>query len=138
MEKHTALSDQEFERQVRVCAFNPVDFTHEAHLRLAWILIESHGIEDAEKQIQELLLRFVEFAGARDKYNTTLTIAAMRAVDHFKRKSNSESFLEFIVEFPRLKYNFKELMAAHYGFDVFSSHEARLTYIEPDLLPFDE
>jgi len=137
MEKHFTLSDEELERQVGLCEFAPSDFTHEAHLRLAWILIERYGIGDAETQIQELLLKFVDCAGAKDKYNTTLTVAAIRVVYHFWQKSNSENFMDFIHEFPRLKSNFKALLAAHYGFDICASNQARLSYMEPDLLPFD-
>lgn len=137
MEKHFTLTDDQLEWQIRHCEFAPEDFTHEAHLRLAWILIGRYGIETAEVQIQELLLRFVDFAGAKDKYNTTLTIAALRAVYHFWQKAETNNFRDFMREFPRLKTNFKELIAAHYGFDIYASDQARLAYIEPDLLPFD-
>jgi hypothetical protein len=40
-------------------------------------------------------------------------------------------------EFPRLKTNFRELMACHYGFDIYTSEKAKMKYLEPDLLPFD-
>ncbi|OFZ10777.1 MAG: hypothetical protein A3D92_03815 [Bacteroidetes bacterium RIFCSPHIGHO2_02_FULL_44_7] len=138
MEKHFTLTDDELERQIGRCEFTPADFTHEVHVRLAWILIERYGIETAEKRIQELLLCFVDFAGAKDKYNTTLTVAAIRAVYHFWQKSNSNNFHDFIREFPRLKFNFKELLNTHYGFDIYASDQARLSFMEPDLLPFDE
>ncbi len=137
MEQHFQLSDTEFEYQFDRCILSPTYFTHEAHLRLAWIMIKKYGMERAEKRIQIKLLQFVEAAGARDKYNTTLTLAAMKAVHHFMLKLNVNSFSDFINEFPRLKYNFKELMACHYGFDIYNSKKAKDHYLKPDLLPFD-
>lgn len=137
MEKHTELSDKEFERKFIACEFDPRNFSHEAHLRLAWINIKRYGLEQAELNVQDQLQNFVEFVGAKDKYNKTLTIAAIKAVDHFIRKSKAAEFSDFINEFPRLKYNFKELMATHYGFDVFNSTAAKKEFIAPDLVPFD-
>ena len=137
MEEHFKLSDSEFESQFINCELNPSIFSHEAHLRLAWINIELYGIEQAEKKIQNQLQKFVEFVGAKDKYNTTLTIAAIKAVYHFRLKSNSDNFKEFIAEFPRLKNNFSELMACHYGFDIYNSNKAKKEFVEPDLVAFD-
>ena len=137
MEKHFELSDSEFERQFVNCELNPEIFSNEAHLRLAWINIKKYGIKKAETNIQGQLQDYVKWVGAENKYNKTLTLAAIKAVYHFMLKSESESFKAFITEFPRLKYNFKELISYHYGFDIYNSLEAKATYLEPDLLPFD-
>ena len=137
MEKHFELSDSDFEQKLINCELNPSNFTHEAHLRLAWININKYGIKQAEIKIQNQLQKFVEFVGAQDKYNMTLTLAAIKAVYHFMLKSNSDNFKNFIIEFPRLKYNFKELIDYHYGFDIYNSDKAKKEFLEPDLAPFD-
>lgn len=137
MENHFKLSDSDFEKTFINCELNPADFTHEAHLRLAWININKYGIEQAEKNIQSGLQNFVEFVGVKDKYNTTLTLAATKAVYHFMLKSNADNFKDFVSEFPRLKTNFKDLMQCHYGFDIFNSEKAKTEFLAPDLLPFD-
>jgi hypothetical protein len=137
MEKHFELSDSEFERKIINCELNLTDFSHEAHLRLAWINIDRYGVKQAENNVQTQLQKFVEFLGVTDKYNTTLTIAAIKAVYHFMLKSESDNFKDFIDEFPRLKYNFRELMASHYELDIFNSDKAKKEYLEPDLIPFD-
>lgn len=115
---------------------NPAIFNHEAHLRLAWIHITKYGVDQAIENICTQLLDFVKAVGAEDKYNKTLTIAAVRAVYHFINKSETGNFNDFIGQNPRLKYNFRELIAAHYGIDVFNSETAKREYVEPDLLPF--
>jgi len=55
----------------------------------------------------------------------------------FCLKSKLDNFRDFIEEFPRLKYNFKDLLAQHYGIDIFNSEIAKCSFLEPDLLPFD-
>tara|TARA_B100001146_G_C15864072_1_gene298975 strand:- start:61 stop:474 length:414 start_codon:yes stop_codon:yes gene_type:complete len=137
MEKHFKLTDSDFEKKIISCEFNPSDFTHEAHLRLAWINIKKYGINQAEINIQSELRNFVEFVGDKDKYNMTLTMAAIRAVYHFMLKSKADNFKGFIMEFPRLKNNFRDLMSYHYGFDIYNSERAKVEFLQPDLIPFD-
>ena len=136
METHADLSDTEFLSQFKECSLPPSLFTHEAHLRLAWLLIHQYGLEEAEERIQKLLKAYVHALGAQDKYNTTLTVAAVKAVNHFVNRKEHQHFQDFINAFPRLKTDFKGLMASHYGFDIYNSTEAKEHFLEPDLLPF--
>jgi len=137
MQNHLELSDQQFEEAFNSFALSPSLFTHEAHLRLAWIHITKYGIDKALENIPNQIIQFVDNVGARDKYNHTLTIAAVKAVYHFTLKSASTDFPNFIKAFPRLKYNFKDLLACHYGVDIFNNELAKVEYLAPDLLPFD-
>lgn len=136
MQSHFELTDAAFEQQFQHSTLDPALFNHEAHLRLAWIHVKKYGVEKAVANISYQLLNYVDHLGARDKYNTTVTIAAIRAVNHFYHKSKSNSFQGFIEEFPRLKNNFKEIIGAHYGNDIFKSVIASQQYVEPDLMPF--
>lgn len=136
-EAHFQLTDAEFENQFERGTLAPALFSHEAHLRLAWIHLSKYGEAQAIKNIHRQLLQFVVLVGARDKYNYTLTVAAIRIVNHFMKKSQSDNFQKFVEEFPQLKYNFKELLAKHYRIGTFTSEKARSEFVEPDLLPFD-
>ncbi|WP_298761140.1 hypothetical protein [uncultured Psychroserpens sp.] len=137
MKTHFQLNDKEFEKQFSTCELNQELFNHEAHLRLAWIHINAYGIDRALTNIQSQLQNFVSFVGAKDKYNTTLTIVAVKIVYHFILKSKSHDFKGFIIEFPQLNNSFKEFIKAHYSFDIFNSEKAKMTFLEPDLLAFD-
>ncbi|MVM41735.1 hypothetical protein GO730_35465 [Spirosoma sp. HMF3257] len=136
MEAHVNLSDDQFEQQFKSCQLDPALFSHEAHLRLAWIHVKKYGVEQAVENICDQLVCFVDSLGAKDKYNKTLTIAAIRAVNHFINKSDTDNFQDFIRQFPRLNSNFKELIACHYQLDIYTSDLAKAVYVEPDLLPF--
>jgi len=137
MEAHFQLTDTEFEQQFASGLFDPALFSHEAHLRLAWIHIHRYGVNSAIEHVTSQLLAYVQQLGAEAKFNQTLTVAAVKAVYHFMLQSSAQCFGDFIAAHPRLKYNFKELIAFHYGFDIYTLAEAKIQYLEPDLLPFD-
>ncbi|MGB5819448.1 MAG: hypothetical protein WBG90_08165 [Saonia sp.] len=137
MENHFKLNDTELQLQFTDCSLDPSLFSHEAHLRLAWIHIQKYGLESAIQNLCKQIAAYATSVGATDKFNNTVTVAAIKAVYHFIQKSKSDNFRDFIQEFPRLQHNFKELMNAHYGFDIFTLERAKRTFMEPDLLPFD-
>ena len=134
---HTDLSDGQFEREFHDCTLPPTLFCHEAHIRIAWVHIHKYGVESAIENICGQLTAYVAHVGAKGKYNTTLTIASVKMIDHFMRKSDTYNFTDFIQEFPQLKSNFKGLIGSHYAMDIFNSQEAKRKYIAPDLLPFE-
>ena len=45
------LTDDELEQRFENCLIDAALFTHEAHLRLAWIHIEKYGVEKAINNI---------------------------------------------------------------------------------------
>ena len=137
MKSHFELSDKEFSHQFANLSLEPGLFTHEAHLRLAWIHIREYGVEQAIENICRQIKKFDKTHGDGTKYHETVTVAAVKMVNHFIQKSNNSNFQDFIHEFSRLKENFKDLLNAHYSFDLFSFEKAVRQYIEPDILPFD-
>ncbi len=137
MEKHFSLSDLVFEKQFENATLDPQLFSHEAHLRLAWIHATKYDLEEAAANVCRQIAQFDSVHGDGNKFHKTLTVAAVKAVWHFIAKSSSGNFKDFITEFPRLKNNFRELIAFHYSWDIFRDAEAKKKFVEPDLLPFD-
>ncbi|MGB5435842.1 MAG: hypothetical protein WBM98_08125, partial [Maribacter sp.] len=119
MENHFELSDLEFEHWFESCLLDPLIFNHEAHLRLAYIHIKKYGEQKAIDNVCSQLMAYVTHLGATDKYNTTLTVAAVKAINHFMQKNSKMDFKGLITEFPQLKFGFKRLMQCHYSFDIF-------------------
>lgn len=114
MEKHFELSDAEFEARFAACTLPVADFTHRAHLRLAWIHLGKYGLLKAEANILAQLEAFVAHAGAEGKYDPALTRAAVRAVHHFMSQSKAGDFNGFLAENPRLITKFREIANAFY------------------------
>jgi hypothetical protein len=74
MINHLELSDDAFESLFSTCQLNPKLFTHEAHVRLAWIHVTKYGVETAVTNIVNQLYQFVTKVGAVDKFNLTLPL----------------------------------------------------------------
>lgn len=136
MERHWKLSDTEFEEQFSNCTLRPLWFTHEAHLRLAWIYITNYGSEIAFKKYSSQLQNFANKHKADGKYNATVTFASIQIMKHFMAKSDAYDFQDFINEFSQLKTNFKQVLQKHYSGDIFTSKEAKKQILQPDLVSF--
>ena len=134
---HTSLTDTEFEKQFETYKLKPSMFSHEAHLRLAYIHIQKYGAPRAELNMCSQIKGYAESLGVTDKFNKTVTIASVKAMHHFMTKSTSENFYDFIKEFPRLLSDFRGIIGQHYGFNVFGDLKAKQEFVEPDLLPFN-
>ena len=137
MEAHYELSDNHLLTRMERATLDSKVFTHEAHLRWGWLLLEKFELDKAVLNACVQLKRYTCSLGASDKYNETVTIAAIRAIHHFRLKYPSQSFPEFISKAQRLKTSFKELLGLHYSQDIFELKMAKERYLEPDLIPFD-
>jgi hypothetical protein len=137
MKNHYSLTDSQFENQFATAVLDPTAFTHEAHLRLAWVHLSKYGLEKAIENITAQLKNYTEVVGAAAKYNETVTIAAVYAVNHFMILSRHTDFPNFIDENSQLKTNFRDLINTHYRTDIFKSEQAKASFLKPELLPFD-
>ncbi|MEQ6167543.1 hypothetical protein AAOE16_10135 [Ekhidna sp. MALMAid0563] len=133
---HWQYTDDKYEKVFESYKLKPGLFSHEAHLRLAYIHIQKYGVEQAEHNMCNQIKGFAESLGVYDKFNKTVTIASVKAMHHFMQNAKSDNFKDFIQEFPRLLSNFKDILGQHYGFNVFAGKRAKREFIAPDLLPF--
>ncbi|MEQ8627313.1 hypothetical protein [Ekhidna sp.] len=133
---HWQYTDDKYEKVFESYKLKPGLFSHEAHLRLAYIHIQKYGVEQAEHNMCNQIKGFAESLGVYDKFNKTVTIASVKAMHHFMQNAKSDNFKDFIQEFPRLLSNFKDILGQHYGFNVFADKRAKREFIAPDLLPF--
>ncbi len=133
---HGHLLDNQFVDLFESCELDPSLFSHEAHLRLAWIYINKFESSVAEKKVCTAIQNFVAHVGSQDKYHHTLTMAAVKTVYHFYQKYDTENFFDFISEFPKVKKDFKSLIDSHYSPELIQSSSARSIFLEPDLLEY--
>lgn len=105
-----ALSDSEFIQKLNDCSLNPKAFNHKAHLRLTYINLNEYGLDKAILITQNQLESFVTHLGASEKYDSVLSMKAVKIMNEFIIKSKSNSFNDLIKEFPILMKNFKSLI----------------------------
>ncbi|MDH3652000.1 MAG: hypothetical protein OEQ53_20100 [Saprospiraceae bacterium] len=134
---HFSLTDEEFTSQFSSLSLAPSWFTHEAHLRLTYILIKRMSIREATEEICGQIKAFDSHHGDGQKYHRTITVAAVKTVAHFAQRSPQSSFEDLMTKFPRLKNNFIGLLKAHYSPSRLADPEGKVLFLESDLLPYD-
>lgn len=133
-EKHYLLSNTELEDKFKNCELSPKHFTHEAHLRLAYLYIKKYGVKQAIKNISKQLINFDSKYGDGTKFNQRLTIAATKVVELYMKKTIASNFKDMLLEHPKLRSNFCDILRTHYKLDFFKE-EKEEEYIEaPSLM----
>lgn len=116
---------------------SPGGWTHEAHLRTAFVLASGHPRHEAHLRLRAGIIRLnqrhglVE-TGARG-YFETLTFAWLCLVDDARRRSGATDSRECLRRCPELLD--RKLPLRHYSEDALRSVEARAVLVAPDLLP---
>ncbi|GLU45060.1 hypothetical protein [Allomuricauda sp. NBRC 101325] len=134
---HLEVSDEQFINDMEQGGFPPNLFSHEAHIRLAWLYLNQFDEKLAIKKTCQTIQNFDKLNGNGTKYHLTLTVASVKVVQYFMKKSKATTFIEFINENPRLNDSFTSLVQQHYGTDPLKIEKTKTEYIAPDLLPFD-
>ncbi|WP_456376179.1 hypothetical protein, partial [Lutibacter sp.] len=107
------LNDNELLEKVSDCNLPPELFDHETQLRLSWILINKHGLKVATLKNCKLKEQYYLKVLNSNKFNLPLTKAYTEILHFFMEKSSTKDFDKLLKEFPRLKYDFKELVKTH-------------------------
>jgi len=134
MKHQLSPADCYFRSDFETCRVAPAQFTHEAHVRLAYVYLVEHDVETAVDRMRQALLNFLEHNSIpRSKFHETLTRAWILAVRHFMNRSSSNSAAEFIEANPELLDT--RIMLTHYSAGVLFSADARASFVEPDIDP---
>lgn len=136
MNNHYEYSDQELEDSFSDKTFPVKLFTHEAHLRLAYIHIKKYGVNLAVENLCSQIKTYAEFHGANNKYNATVTYASLHILLKYIGISKTDKFHDLTQEFPVLLYDFKKEIQQYYSWDVFESSKAKKEIFQPDVIPF--
>jgi hypothetical protein len=135
LKHHLSMSDREFRAAFEAGAFAPADFSHRAHVRLAYAFLAESDVDLALERMRAALIGFLCVHGLPvAKYHATLTRAWILAVDHFMHRSKgAASADDFIARNPVLLDS--KIMLTHYSADLLFSDQARAGFVEPNLDP---
>lgn len=137
MKHSVSTEDEEFKNRVESCSFPVGQFSHRAHLRLAYIyLARSRNQDTAVRLMRGALTGLLRHAGVDPavKYHATLTQAWILAVRHFMNHTeNAVSADDFIDQHPEMLD--PKIMLSHYSPEVLSSEEARRAFVAPNRDP---
>lgn len=127
------MDDTEFLRAFLKGWPSTVHFGHYDHLRIAWLVIERHGPERAAEIVGERLRRMAIAAGVAPLYNETMTRFWIRLIDHVREVTGAATVDEAISKVPMLLD--KNLAQRHWSRTVMFGPDARVRWVEPDLVP---
>jgi hypothetical protein len=107
---HLEYSDEEFEVLFKNRKLPPHLFSHDAHLRLAWIHIRKYGFKKAVNHICDQISAFDQTFGDGQKFNRTLTIQSMNIINERVKRSLKTDYAGFIAENRDLVTGFDKLV----------------------------
>ena len=128
--------DVSFRHRVESCEFPVAEFSHRAHLRLAYVYLVENDTDPSVELMRDTLHRLLAHNGIEPdaKYHETLTKAWMMAVRHFMQSTDDVSSADDFIKINSQILDSK-IMLTHYSAEVLFSDEARQTFVQPDLEP---
>ncbi|MBS0195801.1 MAG: hypothetical protein JSR77_03500 [Planctomycetes bacterium] len=134
---HTPLTDSEFLDRFDSARLPGPDWTHEAHVRAAWLYLRQHQLDEAHILIRVRIIRLNAFHNLNETpqhgYHDTLTRVMLMLVRHAMAGDPSADSLTFARRHAAAIG--KEAVLRHYSRDLVNSAAARARFIEPDLAP---
>jgi hypothetical protein len=144
------MGDDEFLRAFEACTFTRPEWTHEAHVRMAWLYLSRFPFVEALDRIRCGIRKLNAKIGQPDithraparpfyrgsngdpnGYHETITIAFARIIAG--RLMPAESYAEFRKRNPDLLDRKLPALMRHYSPALLRSPEARRAFVEPDI-----
>ena len=114
----------------------PVEqFSHAAHVRVAWWYLRHSPLPEALGRFSDGLKRFAASKGASGKYHETITVAYMLVIVERLAASPDASWNEFAAAHPDLLVSKPSVLASYYSEMLLASERARRSFVMPDRVP---
>ena len=109
-------------------------FGHQDHLRLAWLVMKNHELDEGLTLIKHGIKEYAESQRAGNRYHETVTVFWAQIVHHaIHASSGLDDFDAFLASFPFLLD--RGLPLRHWTGRTLWSESSRAGWTEPDLLP---
>ncbi len=130
------VQDADFIAQFEDCSLAPEHFDHRGHIRLAWLYMNNYGSAVALEKLVTGIRRYAGSLGANDKFHYTITAALLKILVYRQIQCQAPDWQIFIKMNSDLLTDAQALLLRHYRQGVLFSEEARVNWVEPDLIPF--
>ncbi|RKN44055.1 hypothetical protein D7294_08560 [Streptomyces hoynatensis] len=109
-------------------------FGHRQHVHLTWLAVRRYGTPAAITLVSGGIRRTARYAGAPQKYHTTISRAWVELVGHHAAETPCADFDDFAALHPALLD--KRLLTRFYHPATLASAPARTGWVAPDRTPF--
>jgi hypothetical protein len=130
------MTDDEFLAAFESCRIPKALWTHEAHVRMAWLYLRRKPLGEVIPRVRQAIQRYKASLGNTEGYHETITLAYLVLIDdRIDRGPSEATFAAFSGAFPSLLDRRLSALLEHYSREVLFSSEATRTFVEPDLVP---
>ena len=129
------MSDDEFLAAFLDCRIPPAGSNHEGHVRVAWLLLRRHPLDEAVEQACEGIRKLANHLGVPGKYHRTLSEALVRLMARDGAMQAELSWADFRRANRLLMTDARALLACHYSPEILESPQARTSFVAPDRRP---
>jgi hypothetical protein len=126
------MTDEQLVAAFEACELSGEEFSHAAHVRVAWWYLRTHGFDEALQRFRTTLLRFAASQGATGKYHETITVAYMALIADRLRATPELPWPEFVERHPDLLARTPSILAGYYSDEALRSERARREFVAPD------
>jgi hypothetical protein len=127
------MTDDEFLAAFDACTLSKPLWTHEAHVRLAWICLGRMPFAAARDHARAGIRKYNESLGNTTGYHDTVTVAFVRIIA--ARRRPGETFAEFREANPDVFSKDEPILLSYYSKPRLDSAAARARFVESDLRP---
>ncbi len=133
------MTDDDFLRDFEACRIPKALWTHEAHVRMAWLYLGRQPLQEVIPLVRRRIQRYNYSLGNKTGYHETVTVAYLTLIDdRLDRSATNPSFAEFSASHPDLLDRSLSALLKHYSRDRLFSPEAIERFVEPDLVPLTQ
>jgi hypothetical protein len=128
------MTDDDFLAAFEAHTIPKAEWTHAAHVRMAWLYLTRLPIAAALDRIRDGIRRYYAAVGS-DGYHETITVAFTLLIHaRLAITDNDDNFADFCASNPDLLTP-RGLLELHYDPATLASPEAKLRFVEPDREP---
>ena len=125
-------ADTDFLALFETCALPEREWTHAAHIRVAWVYLNLESSGQVLARIRDSILRYnTEVLNRPHKYHETVTVAFTRIVAD--RMREGECWVDFAERINDIVDPVNPILLRYYSADRLFSDEARMQFVEADL-----
>ena len=128
------LSDAELLRQFEDTSLPTSFFSHQQHVRVAWLFVRRHGMPGAMTSFSDALRRFANAKGAHNLFHVTITWAYLLIIHERQETCRAMTWDSFAADNADLLAWKPSLLDRFYTAETLWSERARRSFVMPDRL----
>ena len=129
------MTDAELLAAFESCTLPKAEWTHEAHIRTAWLYLTNHPFDTALHSIRSGIQKYNLSLGNTTGYHETITVAFARLIASSIHRTPSVPFRTFTMKNPELFCKSPSPLLQYYSKARLASPDAVSGFVEPDLSP---